>query len=84
MKLPTIEKPTLLIDPIRVQNNIRRMAEKARRQNVRFRPHFKTHQSALVGEWFRDQGVSAITVSSVDMALYLPMPAGRILSSPFQ
>ena len=70
MKLPTIEKPTLLIDPIRVQNNIRRMAEKARRQNVRFRPHFKTHQSALVGEWFRDQGVSAITVSSVDMALY--------------
>jgi D-serine deaminase-like pyridoxal phosphate-dependent protein len=70
MKLSFIEKPTLLIDPDRVQNNIRRMAEKARQQNVRFRPHFKTHQSALIGEWFREEDVRAITVSSVDMALY--------------
>jgi D-serine deaminase-like pyridoxal phosphate-dependent protein len=37
---------------------------------IRFRPHFKTHQSARVGEWFRELGVTAITVSSVDMALY--------------
>jgi D-serine deaminase-like pyridoxal phosphate-dependent protein len=70
MKLPTIEKPTLLIDPSRVKNNIRRMADKARQQGVRFRPHFKTHQSDQIGEWFREQGVTAITVSSVDMALY--------------
>ena len=70
MKLPSLEKPTLLIDPLRVKNNIQRMAEKARRQNVRFRPHFKTHQSVHIGEWFREQGVSAITVSSVDMAVY--------------
>ncbi len=46
------------------------MAEKASRQGIRFRPHFKTHQSAAIGEWFRDQGVSCITVSSVDMAAY--------------
>ena len=70
MKLPNIEKPTLLLDPTRVQKNIRRMAEKARQQGIRFRPHFKTHQSDQIGEWFREQGVSAITVSSVDMALY--------------
>jgi D-serine deaminase-like pyridoxal phosphate-dependent protein len=70
MKLPTIEKPTLLLEPTRVQKNIQRMAEKARMQGIRFRPHFKTHQSEQIGEWFREQGVSAITVSSVDMALY--------------
>lgn len=70
MKLPDIQKPTLLIDPIRVKNNIQRMVEKAHRQNVRFRPHFKTHQSAQIGEWFRERNVSAITVSSVDMAMY--------------
>ncbi len=70
MKLPTIEKPTLLLDPSRVQMNIQRMAQKARTQGIRFRPHFKTHQSEHIGEWFREQGVSAITVSSVDMALY--------------
>ena len=37
---------------------------------VRFRPHFKTHQSEEVGQWFREQGVTAITVSSVEMALF--------------
>ena len=46
------------------------MAQKARADGVRFRPHFKTHQSATIGEWFRETGVTAITVSSVDMALY--------------
>ena len=68
--LDTLVKPTLLLDEGRARRNIAGMAEKARRQGVRFRPHFKTHQSAEIGEWFRAQGVSQITVSSVDMALY--------------
>ena len=46
------------------------MAAKARQQGVRFRPHFKTHQSAEIGDWYRDEGIEAITVSSVDMAVY--------------
>lgn len=46
------------------------MAEKARKSRVRFRPHFKTHQSAEVGEWFRYFGVTSITVSSLSMAEY--------------
>jgi len=37
---------------------------------IRFRPHFKTHQSTQIGEWFRESGVTAIAVSSVDMASY--------------
>ncbi len=66
----TIEKPTLLLNEAAVRRNIRRMAEKARASGIRFRPHFKTHQSVEVGEWFREEGVTAITVSSVDMAVY--------------
>lgn len=66
----TIEKPTLLLNESLAQANIQRMAEKARAAGVRFRPHFKTHQSAEIGEWFRAEGVNAITTSSVDMALY--------------
>jgi len=50
--------------------NIGKMARKAQNSGVRFRPHFKTHQSAEVGEWFREFGVVSITVSSVDMATY--------------
>lgn len=65
-----VEQPTLLLDAGAARRNIARMAEKARAAGVRFRPHFKTHQSAEIGEWFREQGVRAITTSSLDMALY--------------
>ena len=66
----SIEKPTLLLDERRARRNIQWMAAKARQAGVQFRPHFKTHQSAEIGTWFREEGVRAITVSSVDMALY--------------
>lgn len=65
-----LDQPTLLLDSARAKQNIERMARKAREQGVRFRPHFKTHQSAVIGEWFRAEGVEAITVSSVEMAEY--------------
>jgi len=65
-----ITKPTLLIDEEKCRNNIRLMAKKAKNNNVIFRPHFKTHQSHIVSNWFRDEGVSKITVSSVSMAKY--------------
>ncbi len=65
-----IEQPTLLLDRARATRNIERMADKARRSGVRLRPHFKTHQAAQVGAWFRAAGVESITVSSVDMATY--------------
>lgn len=45
------------------------MADKARRSGIVFRPHFKTHQSVKVGQWFRDEGVDKITVSSAEMAV---------------
>ncbi len=66
----SIQKPTLLLDKETTIRNIRRMTEKARRQGVRFRPHFKTHQSAEIGALLRAEGVTAITVSSLDMAEY--------------
>jgi D-serine deaminase-like pyridoxal phosphate-dependent protein len=64
------KKPTLLIDTKKVQRNIERMYRKAMQNNVLFRPHFKTHQSAETGEFFKKQGVDKITVSSVTMARY--------------
>ena len=65
-----IVRPTLMVDREVCIRNIRRMADKAREKHLKFRPHFKTHQSAKIGEWFRELGVSAITVSSVSMASY--------------
>ena len=70
MDLTHIVTPTMIVDRDIVRANIARMAEKANSQHIFFRPHFKTHQSARVGKWFRDFGVQAITVSSLDMANY--------------
>ena len=66
--ITAIEKPTLLLDRGRMRRNIERMANKAARAGVVLRPHFKTHQSAAIGEEFRPFGVTAITVSNLDMA----------------
>ena len=63
--------PTLIIDEARVRRNIARMAEKARRSGVRFRPHVKTHQSTAVGQWLRDGGVEAIDTAGLQLALAL-------------
>jgi len=46
------------------------MSDKAKTHSVQFRPHFKTHQNAGVGELYRSEGIRKITVSSVDMAEY--------------
>lgn len=65
-----IIKPTLLLDRSICEANIRRMIAKAKKHQVELIPHFKTHQSAQVGEWLRKAGVKAITVTSVKMAEY--------------
>lgn len=65
-----IAKPTFLVNEIICRKNIHEMAEKARKSCIDFRPHFKTHQSAEIGSWYRDEGIDKITVSSVSMAEY--------------
>ncbi len=65
-----IVRPTLLLDELTARRNIARMTALARRSGILFRPHFKTHRSAAVAAWFRDEGVTAITVSSLRMAQY--------------
>ncbi|MEO0896772.1 MAG: alanine racemase [Bacteroidota bacterium] len=66
----TLTQPTLLLDEERCRKNIKKMADKARKHGLVFRPHFKTHQSLEIGRWFKEYGVEKITVSSVAMADY--------------
>ena len=65
----TATYPVLLVSESISRENIRRMAEKVRMYGLLFRPHFKTHQSLTTAQWFREEGITAITVSSVKMAL---------------
>jgi D-serine deaminase-like pyridoxal phosphate-dependent protein len=68
--IKNIKKPTLLLDEAQALKNINSMVSKCRAQGKQFRPHFKTHQSAEIGDWYRKAGVKTITVSSVSMAKY--------------
>ena len=63
-------RPTLLLDEVKCKKNIKHFAEKARKAQVKLRPHFKTHQSHAVGAWFRQAGINSCTVSSIKMAAY--------------
>jgi D-serine deaminase-like pyridoxal phosphate-dependent protein len=65
-----IIEPTVLLNAKTCQDNIQKIATKARQNGLHFRPHFKTHQSAEISEWFRDVGVTRIAVSSLTMAEY--------------
>ncbi len=65
-----IIRPTLVVDKEVSLRNIEKMVKKAAEHKLRLRPHFKTHQSAKIGDWFKRFGVDAITVSSVQMAEY--------------
>ncbi|HBH22834.1 MAG TPA: alanine racemase [Cytophagales bacterium] len=62
--------PNLELNEAICRKNISRMVNKAKGHGLVFRPHFKTHQSAEVGNWFKEEGVKTITVSSVAMAHY--------------
>lgn len=62
--------PFLLLNKKKCLANIETMVSKAKRNNLKFRPHFKTHQSAEIGEWFKELGVDSCTVASFPMAEY--------------
>lgn len=62
--------PRLRLNEIICKENISRISFRASQSGASFRPHFKTHQSAEIGEWFHKAGVNKITVSSLKMALY--------------
>ena len=65
-----ITTPTLILDERKCKENITNMSERAKRFGLELRPHFKTPQSLEVGRWFKEAGVTKITVSSFGMAKY--------------
>ncbi len=68
--MQSIKEPTLLINTDICKRNIRRMNNRVKEWGGLFRPHFKTHQSSVIGEWFKSEAVDCITVSSFKMAEY--------------
>lgn len=65
-----ISEAILLLDKSKCLANIEFMVSKAKNNNISLRPHFKTHQSAEIGQWFKQLGIGTCTVASVEMAEY--------------
>ncbi|SMG16901.1 D-serine deaminase, pyridoxal phosphate-dependent [Marivirga sericea] len=65
-----ITKPTLLLNEQKCRLNIEKMIARSKHLNSSLRPHFKTHQSKKVGEWFKEYGIDKCAVSSLEMAKY--------------
>jgi len=79
----SITKPTLVLNKEQSLANITAMMDKARNSNTHFRPHFKTHNSAFIGNWFRKLGIHSITVSSVSMAKFFAAYGWRDITIAF-
>lgn len=66
----SLSRPTAVVVEQHCKSNIQSMQKKAQSVGAKFRPHFKTHQSLEIGRWFRDKGVTGITVSTPEMGKY--------------
>ncbi|GMA59667.1 alanine racemase [Alicyclobacillus fastidiosus] len=63
-----METPCLVIDSDKMIKNIRRMADVASRNNVRLRPHVKTHKVPRIAQLQLANGAVGITVAKVSEA----------------
>src|SRR5262245_3046814 len=61
----SLKTPSLLLDLDRVRRNAARMSETAKRNNVRLRPHIKTHKCIEVARIQSDGHDGAITASTL-------------------
>lgn len=70
-----VPTPALLIDLERLEANLHRMQERARRAGVKLRPHAKTHKSVAVARRQLELGAAGLTVAKVSEAVAL-LPSG--------
>lgn len=63
--LSEIPTPALLLDLGVLENNLRRMADRAEALGVRLRPHMKTHKCVEIGLLQRQLGIAGATVATL-------------------
>ena len=68
MTIEELKTPSLLLDIARVRRNAERISETAKRNNVRLRPHVKTHKCVEVGRIQTEGHGGAVTVSTLEEA----------------
>lgn len=65
MRLDQLPTPALLLDRVKLERNLERMARRAGELGVALRPHVKTHKSIPIGRLQLDLGAHGITVATL-------------------
>lgn len=65
-----MKTPSLILNTKTAKQNIKNMILHCQQHQMELRPHFKTHQSAEIAQWFKEEGIKNCTVSSLEMAAY--------------
>ena len=68
MLISDLPTPALLIDKNRLEINLLDMQKRADDNQVRLRPHTKTHKSVAIARWQRERGASGLTVAKLGEA----------------
>lgn len=68
MHVSELDTPALVVDLDIMERNLRRVADYAKTNGLRLRPHTKTHKSPLVGRMQLDSGAVGLTVAKVGEA----------------
>lgn len=68
MHVAELDTPALVVDLDIMERNLRRAADYCAANNLRLRPHTKTHKSPLVGRMQLDSGAVGLTVAKVGEA----------------
>lgn len=63
-----LETPAVIVDLDVVERNLSRMADYCRANNIRLRPHTKTHKIPALAKWQLEKGARGITVAKVGEA----------------
>ena len=67
-RVDLIDTPSLVVDLDAMERNIQRMAEFARKHQVRWRPHAKLHKSAAIALQLQRAGAQGVCVQKVSEA----------------
>lgn len=68
MLITDLSTPSILIDRSRLTRNLQEMQDRATQNNVRLRPHTKTHKSLAIATLQREMGASGLTVAKLGEA----------------
>jgi D-serine deaminase-like pyridoxal phosphate-dependent protein len=74
-----IPTPAILISAPVVRRNVARLADYAKKNNLRLRPHTKTHKSAFLGRMQMEHGAIGLTVAKAGEAAVMATVADDIL-----